>query len=325
MKAIHHDRFGPLDVLALTDVDTPTPGPGQVLVEVRAAGVNPGDRHAVRGVPRLARLMGYGLRRPRQPIPGMDLAGIVTEVGEEVTRFEAGDAVFGWGSGTLAEFALADQDRLEPMPATLTFEQAAAVPTAATAALQGLRDVGRAGPGQRILILGASGGVGTFAVQIAKTLGAEVTGVAGTRNLSLVRSAGADHVIDYTVDDPADLADRPERWDVVLDLVGRIPLRRGARLLAPGGTFVVVGGQNPDSLTGMGRFTAALALSPFVGRRLRPLFSRPAHDDLVELRQLLDDGRVLPVIDAVHDLAGAIDALRWVEAGHSRGKVVVTV
>jgi NADPH:quinone reductase-like Zn-dependent oxidoreductase len=266
--------------------------------------------------------MGYGLRRPRQPVPGRDLAGTVAAVGQGVTRFSVGDAVFGWGSGTFAELALATEDRLEPKPPRLTFEQAAAVPTAATAANQGLRAVGRTRAGHRVLVIGASGGVGTFAVQIATALGADVTGVASTRNLELVRSAGAHHTIDYTVDDVADL---PERFDVVVDLAGRLPLRRGSRLLRSDGTYVVIGGKNPDSMTGMGRFAAALALSPLLRRRLRPLFSQPDHDDLVQLRRLLDDGRILPVIDAVYDLPGTADALRHVEAGHSRGKVVITI
>lgn len=322
MKAIHHDRFGPLDVLRLADLDSPTPGAGQVLLQVAAAGLNPGDRHAVRGVPYAARLMGYGFRRPRQPVPGRDVAGTVTAVGEGVTRFSVGDEVFGWGSGTLAEFAVAEADDLEPKPPSVTFEQAAAVPTAATAALQGLVDVGRVQPGHRVLVIGASGGVGTFATQIASALGGHVTAVASGRNVDLVRSAGADTVVDYARSDVATLA---ERFDVILDLVGRLPLGAAARLLSPGGTFVVVGGQNPDSLTGMGRFATAMVLSPVLRRRLRPLFSQPSRSSLAELRQFLDDGRILPVIDSVHDLAGAVDGLRYVETGHSRGKVVVTL
>lgn len=322
MKAIQHDRFGPLDVLRLADLDAPTPGTGQVLLQVAAAGLNPGDRHAVRGVPYAARLMGYGFRRPRQPVPGRDVAGTVTAVGQGVSRFSVGHEVFGWGSGTLGELAVADADELEPKPASLTFEQAAAVPTAATAALQGLVDVGRVEPGHRVLVIGASGGVGTFATQIASALGGHVTAVASGRSIDLVRSAGADTVVDYTRTDVATLA---ERFDVILDLVGRLPLGAGARLLCPAGTFVVVGAQNPDSLTGMGRFATAMVLSPILRRRLRPLFSQPSRSALAELRQFLDDGRILPVIDSVHDLAGAVDGLRYVETGHSRGKVVVTL
>ncbi len=322
MKAVFHDRFGSLDVLEMRDVDVPTPRADEVLIRVRAAGVNPGDRHAIRGVPYAARLMGYGLTTPKQPVPGRDLAGVVEAVGENVTRFEPGDEVFGWAEGTFAEYATAPESSLEAKPGHLTFEQAAAVPTAGIAALQALRDVGGLEPGQSVLIIGASGGVGTFAVQIAKALGADVTGVASTRNLEMVRSTGADHVIDYTAEDPT-AAD--ERYDQVIDLVGSASLRRASRALGPNGTYVVVGGPNPDSITGMGRFAAALLLSPLLRRRLRPLFSAPNHDDLHTLRQLLDAGQILPVIDATYDLHGTVDALRYVEAGHSRGKVVITI
>lgn len=322
MKAIHHDHFGPLDVLDFSDVPVPSPGPDEVLVEMAAAGVNPGDRHAIRGVPYAARLMGYGLRRPKQTIPGADLAGTVAAVGPGVTRFAVGDQVFGWGRGTFAELAVATEALLQPKPERLSFEQAAAIPTAATAALQALRNVGATEPDHRVLIIGASGGVGTFAVQIAKSIGAEVTGVASTRNLDLVRSVGADHTIDYTTDD---LADHAGQFDVVIDLVGSLPLRQGSQLIATGGTYVVVGGQNPDSITGMGRFVSALALSPLVRGRLRPLFSRPDGGALADLGRLVDDGRLLPVTDAVHDLAATADALRYVEAGHARGKVVVAI
>ncbi len=322
MKAVFHHRFGSLDVLEMRDIDPPTPGPGEVLVRVRAAGVNPGDRHAIRGVPYAARLMGYGLTAPKQPVPGQDLAGDVEAVGANVTRFEPGDKVFGWARGTFAEYATAPEDALEPVPGHLTFEQAAAVPTAGFAALQAVRDVGGVKPGNSVLIIGASGGVGTLAVQVATALGATVTGVASTRNLELVRSTGADHVIDYTTDDPTESTDR---YDQVIDLAGSTSLRTASGVLAPQGTYVVVGGPKPDSITGMGRFASALLLSPLLRRRLRPLFSRPNHDDLTTLRELVDTGKVLPVIDATYDLHGAADALRYVEAGHSRGKVVITI
>lgn len=322
MKAVFHERFGSLDVLEIRDVDPPIPGPGEVLVRVRAAGVNPGDRHAVRGVPYAARLMGYGLRTPKQSVPGQDLAGVVEVVGSGVTRFEPGDEVFGWARGSFAEYTTAAEDALEPKPSHLSFEQAAAVPTAGFAALQAVREVGDVQPGHSVLVIGASGGVGTLAVQIAKALGATVTGVASTRNLELVRSAGADHIIDYTTTDPTTSS---ARYDQVIDLVGTASLRATSHLLTPDGTYVVVGGPNPDSLTGMGRFASALLLSPLLRRRLRPLFSGPDHDDLATLRELLDTGKVLPVIDATYDLHGAVDALRYVEAGHSRGKVVITI
>ena len=322
MKAVFHNRFGSLDVLEMRDVDPPTPGPGEVVVRVRAAGVNPGDRHAVRGVPYAARLMGYGLSAPKHPVPGQDLAGRVEAVGARVTRFVPGDAVFGWTHGSFAECAVAAEGALEPKPNHLTFEQVAAVPTAGVAALQAVRDVGRVEPGDSVLVIGASGGVGTLAVQIAKALGATVTGVASTRNLELVRSTGADHVVDYTTDDPTETF---ERYDQVIDLVGVASLRTAGRLLAPDGTYVVVGGRKPDSVTGMGRFVSALLWSPLLRRRLRPLFSKPDHDDLAVLRGLLETGKLLPVIDATYDLHGAIDALRDVEAGHRRGKVVITI
>ena len=322
MKAVFHDRFGTLDVLEMRDIEVPTPEAREVLISVRAAGVNPGDRHAIRGVPYAARLMGYGLTSPKDPVPGQDLAGVVEAVGSEVTRFKPGDEVFGWTPGTFAEYATASEDSLAPKPGHITFEQAASVPTAGMAALQALRDVGRLQPGDSVLIIGASGGVGTLAVQIAKALAAEVTGVASTRNLELVRSAGADHVVDYAVEDPT-AGDR--RYDQIIDLVGAASLRRSSRALDRHGTYVVVGGQKPDSITGMGRFAAALLWSPLLRRRLRPLFSTPNHDDLDTLRQFLDAGKLLPVIDATYDLHGTVDALRYVEAGHSRGKVVVTI
>lgn len=322
MKAVFHDRFGSLDVLEMRDLEPPTPRPGEVLIRVRAAGVNPGDRHAIRGVPYAARLMGYGITVPKHPVPGQDLAGRVEAVGPNTTRFKPGDEVFGWTHGSFAEYATAPEEYVRPMPRHLTFEQAAAVPTAGIAALQALRDVGSVQPGNSVLIIGASGGVGTLAVQIAKALGATVTGVASTRNLELVRSTGADRVIDYTVEDPTEIGDR---YDQVIDLVGTASLRSASRVLGRDGTYVVVGGQKPDSMTGMGRFASALVLSPLLRRRLRPLFSTPNNDDLEALRQLLDNGKVLPVIDATYDLHGAADALRYVEAGHSRGKVVITI
>ncbi|MDH3293732.1 MAG: NAD(P)-dependent alcohol dehydrogenase [Acidimicrobiia bacterium] len=322
MKAIYHDQFGPPDVLELRDLDPPTAGPGEVLVEVHAAGVNPGDRHAIRGVPYAARLIGYGLTKPKQRVPGIDLAGRIAAVGQGVTRFELGDEVFGWATGTFAQYATASQHSLEPKPGRLTFEQAAAVPTAGFAALQALRNVGQTEAGHHVLVIGASGGVGTFAVQIAKAFGAEVTGVAGTRNIELVRSAGADRVIDYSVED---FTRSDDRYDQVIDLVGHARLSVASRVLTTGGTYVVVGGQNPDSITGMGRFATAVVLSPILRRRIRPLFSKPSHDDLSALARLLESGKVLPVIDATYDLNGVVDALRYVEAGHTRGKVVLTI
>lgn len=320
MRAIVHDRYGPPDLLELRERAVPSPATGEVLVRVHAAGVNRGDGLAVEGIPYAARLS-YGLRRPKHPIPGTDLAGTVEVVGEGVTSFAPGDEIFGWGTGAFAEFAMAPVQMLVPKSKRLTFEQVAAVPTAGVAALQGLRDVGRIEPGHRVLIVGASGGVGTFAVQIAKLFGAEVTGVCSSRNVDLVRSVGADEVIDYTRDD---FTRYVSGFDLVLDTVGKEPLSSSRRTVRPGGTYVTVAGGNPRSVTGMGRFVSTLAASPFGRERLRPLFSGKKSEDLVRLGELLDTGKVLPVIDAVYDLRDASEAIGYVQAGHARGKVVVT-
>lgn len=334
MRAIVHDRYGPADRLGLRDLGEPpieaaggrqarnsrTAGDA-VRIRVRAAGVHRGDALAVEGLPYAARLA-YGLRRPKRLVPGTDVAGVVTAVGSAVTRLQPGDEVFGWAHGAFADHAVAAAGMLVPKPATVTFEQAAATPTPAVAALQALRDVGRLAPGQDVLVLGASGGVGTFAVQIAAALGARVTGTSSTRNLELVRSVGADHVLDYTRED---LGRWASRFDVVVDLAGREPLHRSRRLLRPNGRYVVVGGDNPRSLTGMGRFVRALALSPWVRQSLRPLFSTPSPADLESVAGWLATGQVLPVLDATYDLRDAAEAIRHVQTGHSRGRVVITV
>ncbi len=322
MKAVIHERYGGPDVLRVGDVTVPEPAPGQVLVRVRAAAVNPGDGYLVRGVPYVTRMIAQGVRRPRRPVPGADVAGEVEAFGDGVTRFAPGDAVFGFCQGAFAEFALVPEHALAPKPAGITFEQAAAVPTAAFTALQGLRDRGRIHPGQRVLIVGASGGVGTFAVQLAKAFGAHVTGVCSRRNVDLVRSAGADHIVDYTRED---FASGSGRFDLVLDMVGDRPLSAAVRALTPRGTYVVVGAPAARSLTGMGRFAEALMRTPFTRRRLRPLFSSPSGEDLALLADLLAAGQLLPVIDREYDLHDAAEALRYVEAGHTRGKVVITV
>ena len=267
MKAITQRAYGDPGVLALVDAERPAPGPGDVLVRVRAASVNRGDVHLLHGRPFVTRLAG-GLRRPRRPIPGADLAGRVEAVGPGVKGLAAGDDVFGSGPGAFAEYAAVPARALARKPHGLTFEQAAAVPTAGFAALQGLRGVE---PGARVLVVGASGGVGTLAVQLAKAAGAEVTGVCSTRNAALVRSTGADHVIDHT---RTDYTRGNARYELILDMVGTAALKACARLLAPGGTYVVVGAPGP------GRFVAALARSPFVRGRLRPLFSSPDAADL---------------------------------------------
>lgn len=321
MKAMFHDRYGSVDVLEDRDLPIPTVGDGEVLVRVRAAGVNRGDGLAIEGIPYAARLS-YGLTRPKHSVPGTDVAGVVEAVGQDVGTFTPGDEVFGWASGAFAEYAIAAADRLVRKPARLTFEQAAATPTTGVAALQALRDVGRIEPGHRVLVVGASGGVGTFAVQIAKADGAEVTGVSSTRNVELVRSTGADSVVDYTRED---FTGHHGRYDLIVDVVGKEPLASARRALRAGGTYVVVGGQNARSLTGMKRFLQAQAMSPFVPQRLRPLFSKPNREDLEGLSEMIDGGRVLPVVDAVYDLGGAVEALGYMRAGHARGKVVLAI
>lgn len=320
MHAIVHDSYGPPDVLESRPLAAPTLDEHGVLVRVRAAGVNRGDALAVEGIPYATRLTS-GLGRPRRSVPGADVAGVVEAAGSAVTGLVPGDEVFGWARGAFAQVAASAPEMLVRKPSNLTFEQAAAVPTAAVTALQALDRGGPLEAGSQVLILGASGGVGTFVVQLAKADGAEVTGVASTRNLELIRSVGADHVVDYTRDDLLSLTGR---FDVVVDLVGRERLGHARRLLRPGGTYVVVGGQNPRSLTGTSRFAAAALLSPWVPQRLRPLFATQDRPTLERVTRLIADGRVLPVIDATYDLHDAPEALRYVAAGHARGRIVLT-
>lgn len=321
MKAIVRSRYGSPDVLEFRDIDAPTVGADGVLVRVHAAGVNRGDVLAVEGIPYAARLT-YGLSKPKNMVAGTDVAGQVEAVGKNITGFQPGDEVFGWCTGVFAELAVASQGTLAKKPANLTFEQGASVPTAGVAALQALRDVGRIQADHQVLVVGASGGVGTFAVQIAKAYEAEVTGVCSARNADLVRSTGADHIIDYTSED---FTQAGGRYDLIVDLVGRTSLSSGRRALRPSGTYVVVGSPNARSLTGMGRFAKALTLSPFVRHRIRPLFSKPKHEDLESMKELLETGKVLPVIDGVYDLRTTSKAIEYVGAGHARGRVVVTV
>ncbi len=320
MRAIVHRTYGSADTLELRDLADPLIGDHSVQIRTRAAGIHRGDALAVEGIPYAARLA-YGLRRPKRPVPGTDVAGEVRSVGAAVTRFGPGDEVFGWSDGAFAECAVAPASMLVRKPANLTFEQAAATPTPAVAALQALRDVGHLTAGQHVLVIGASGSVGIFAVQIAKALDAEVTGVSSTRNVKLVRSVGADHVLDYTRDD---VGRSTTRFDLIVDLAGREPLSASRRLLRPNGRYVVVGGQNPRSLTGMGRFARAAALSPWVRQSLRPLFSKPNQADLQSVTELAAAGKVLPVIDATYDLRDAPDAIRYVQTGHARGRVVIS-
>jgi NADPH:quinone reductase-like Zn-dependent oxidoreductase len=325
VKAIVQERFGPPEVLRLADVDIPRVGPGDVLVRVRAAGLNPYDWHMLRGDPYVARLMGgVGVRRPKSRVAGLDAAGTVEAVGADVHGVRVGDDVLAFCPGALAEYALVGPPgAFAPKPANLTFEQAAAVPLAAVTALQALRDAAGLRAGQRLLVNGAAGGIGTFAVQLAAGLGAEVTGVCGTHNVDLVRSLGAAHVVDYT---SADVLDLPERYDAILDNVGNLPARRLRRLLAPGGILLLNGGGEPGKVIGaVGRFAGGAALGVVVRQRIRPLVAKPRQADLVTLADLLGTGQLTPVLDRTFPLPDTADALRHVEARHTRGKVVITI
>ncbi|MEU6424810.1 NAD(P)-dependent alcohol dehydrogenase [Microbispora sp. NPDC046973] len=325
MKAIVQDAYGPVDVLRLSDVDRPSIGDEEVLVEVRAAAVDPGVWVLMTGRPYLMRLAGFGLRRPKVAIRGRDVAGVVRAVGARVTRFRPGQEVYGTcESGSYAEFASARQSRLAPKPAGLTFEQAAAVPVSGMTALQAVRDVARVRPGQRALVIGAAGGVGSFAVQIAKAYGASVTGVCSAAKAGLVRSLGAGDVIDYAREE----IDRDgARYDVVVDTAGNRPLSLLRRALTPRGTLVIVGGGHAAYrfTGGMGRTFRAPLLSMFVGQRLRPVMSRERAEHLEELARLVESGAVAPVIDRAYPLGEAPDAIRRLIEGHPAGKVVVTV
>ncbi len=323
MKAVVQDRFGPPDVLRLADTGLPEAGADDVLVRVRAAALNPADWHILRGDPLVARLMGVGLTRPKARVAGIDAAGVVEAVGVNVRGLRTGDEVLGFCRGAFAEYACAAADLVVPKPASLTFEQAAAVPVAATTALRGIREVGEVTAGQRVLVIGASGGVGTYAVQIAAALGAEVTGVCSTRNVELMRSIGAAHVIDYTTDD---FTSGPARYDVILDNVSSLPLSRLRGALTPKGTLVLNGGGSPGHVFGpvAGIVRAAVA-NAFVSQRLRPLPSRQNREELLAVTGLIEDGKLTPVVDRAYPLPDTAEGLRHVEQGHARGKAVVTV
>jgi len=323
MKAVVQDRFGPPEVLQLADTDVPEVGADDVMVRVHAAALNPADWHLLRGDPLVARLMGVGLTKPKARVAGIDAAGVVAAVGANVRELRAGDAVLGFCRGAFAEYACAAADKVVPKPASLSFEQAAAVPIAATTALRGIRDVGEVQAGQRVLVNGAGGGVGTFAVQIAAALGAEITGVCSTRNVELVRSIGAAHVIDYTTED---FADGRTRYDVILDNVSSLPLTRLRGALTPKGTLVLNGGGSPGHVFGpVAGMLRALAANVFVSQRLRPLPSRQDRGELLAVTGLIEDGKLMPVVDRTYPLAETAEGLRTVEQGHTRGKVVVTV
>ena len=322
MKAIIHETYGSPDVLELADVDMPVAADDGVLVRVRTASANPLDWHFLRGEPYVMRAQ-FGLRLPKRTNVGNDVAGVVEAVGKAVSRFKPGDEVFGDVNGSFAEYVAAPEELLASKPANLTFEQAAAVPLAAVTALQGLRDKGGIRAGQRVLIIGASGGVGTFAVQIAKTFDAHVTGVCSTRNVDMVRSIGADRVVDYTRED---YASGPERFDVIFQLAGTASPNACRRALTPKGTLLLSSGESSGRWIGpMTRIVAALVESPFVGQRLVPFIAKRSADDLRVVKGLIEAGKVTPVIDRTYPLAEAADAIRYVETGHTQGKVVVTV
>jgi NADPH:quinone reductase-like Zn-dependent oxidoreductase len=324
MKAIAQDRYGPPDVLELRDVAKPAPGDDEVLVRVHAAAVNALDWHYMRGDPYVARLS-IGLRGPKVKIRGRDFAGRVEALGRGVDRFRVGDEVFGEADGAFAEYVSAPGGAVDPKPANLTFEQAAAVPLAGSTALMGLRDVVRVQHGQRVLINGASGGVGTFAVQIARSLGAEVTGVCSARNADLVRSIGADHVVDYASED---FTRNGQRYDVVFDLVGNRSLTDCRRALTPEGTLLLSGGgvsEGGSFLGPLALMIRARLLSRFVRHRLLSVTEKPSRENLAALRDLVESGAVTPVIDRTYPLSEVPEAIRYLEVDHARAKVVITV
>jgi NADPH:quinone reductase-like Zn-dependent oxidoreductase len=324
MRAIVQDEYGEAeDVLRLEEIERPRIEDDEVLLEVRAAGVDRGVWHLMTGLPYPLRMAGYGLRGPKTRVRGREVAGRVEAVGEAVTTLRPGDEVYGIGEGSFAEYARARADKLAPKPTSLTFEQAAAMPVSALTALQAVRDKGRVRPGQKVLVIGASGGVGTFAVQIAKAFGAQVTGVARTSKLDLVRSIGADHVIDYTQED---IADGTRRYDVILDIGGSRSLTHLRRALTARGTLVIVGGETGGRwLGGSDRLLRAPMLSPFVGQKLGTLMSSENAEDLVVLTELVGSGTVTPVIDRTYPLSETPAAIRYMAAGHARGKVVIDV
>src|SRR6266496_3957181 len=325
MRAIVYCDYG-LANLKLEDVEKPVPNDDQVLVKVRAASVNPYDWHFIEGTPYLMRAMGVGLRKPKDTRLGVDFAGTVEAVGKNVTQFKPGDEVFGGRGGAFAEYVCPRANRAVALkPANLTFEQAASVNIAGITALQALRDKGKVQPGQKVLINGASGGVGTFAVQIAKSLGADVTGVCSTRNVDLVRSLGADHVIDYTKED---FAKGDQRYDVILDNVPNHSLSECRRILNPNGKYVMIGGGGPNDsrwVGPFGRVIKTMVLSPFISQKMGMMMADTSPKDLTILADLMQSGKVKPVIDRTYKLSEVPAAIAYVEEGHARGKVIITV
>lgn len=324
MKAVVQDRYGPADVLEFKDVERPEPGPGEVLVRVRAASVNAYDWHFLHGDPKVARPV-MGWRGPKAQIRGRDFAGVVEAVGSAVSDLKPGDEVFGEADGAFAEYVCAPDGSVGPKPSNLGFEQAAAIPLAGNTALIGVRDVGAVQPGQRLLVNGASGGVGTFAVQLGKAYGAEVTGVCSARNADMVRSLGADHVIDYASED---FTRAGRTYDVVLDLVGNHSLAAFRRTVTPTGTLVLSGGGVYEGGSFLGPMTLFLKrklTAPFVRQRLLELPARQSKKNLAALKELAESGRMAPVVERTYPLSEAAEAIRYLEVEHARAKVVITV
>jgi NADPH:quinone reductase-like Zn-dependent oxidoreductase len=322
MRAIVQEAYGDAEVLHLAQLPRPAPGPAEVLLRVHATGVDRGTWHLMTGKPYLARLA-FGLRKPKNPVPGLDVAGVVVARGTDVSGFAVGDEVYGFGQGTFAEYAVARADKLARKPVNLSFEQAAVVPVSAATALQALAVAGRVGPGQTVLVVGASGGVGSYAVQLATALGAEVTGVCSSAKADLVRSLGADHVLDYARDDAYD---GTHRHDVVLDIAGNPSISALRRALTPTGTAVITGGEEGGSFSGgMNRQLRAVALSPFLRQRLGMFVAKQRSSELVQLTDLIETGKVTPSLERTYPLAEAADAMRHLAAGRVRGKVALRI
>lgn len=323
MQAVFQDTYGTAEVLEFGRVDTPVVDDDRLLVRVAAAGTHMGDWHMMTGLPSMIRVMGYGLGGPKARIRGTDFAGTVEAVGKNVTGFRPGDEVFGVGLGTFAEYCLARPDRVILKPADLGFEQAAALPTSGLTALQALRDKANVQPGHKVMVIGAGGGVGSFAVQLAKVFGAHVTGVCSTAKVDLVESLGADEIIDYTLKDPMGTG---ARYDLIVDTAGGRPLSQLRDALTPGGTLVLVGAEGGGRLIGpVGRSLRAMVISPFVSQRLPWLLASVRPEDLTTLAGLVLEGKVTPVIDRTYPLAEAPAALAYLGKGHARGKTIITI
>jgi len=322
MKAIVYRCYGSPEVLELQNVAKPAPADNELLVKVKAAAVNPLDWHYMRGTPYIMRLMGVGLGSPIDTRLGVDFAGTIEAVGENVERFKPGDEVFGGKTGAFAQYLAVSEDRVALKPGNVSFEQAASVPIAAITALQGLRDKGRLQRGQKVLINGASGGVGTFAVQIAKSYGAEVTAVCSERNAEMVRSIGADHVINYKQEN---YTENGQRYDLIVDMIGNHSLSDNRRILSSEGIFVIIGGAKGNWLGPLMAPLKAMVYSPFVGQEFVMMIARMRGDDLVTLADMMESGEVVPVIDRHYSLDEVPEAIRYSEEGHARGKIIIRV